>query len=284
MWDVKRFVKSALKSNYNIVELGYYIFERSEKVKLFDYPNKEFGILGVNNKDGVFDAYVQKGSEINQPYKLVYDNDLTYNPYRVNVGSVGMKTQNHSNKYISPAYVVFGCEKSLNSEFLYRLFKTNTFNKIINDNTTGSVRQNLKYDTLAKIKIPLPPLEEQKTLVNAYNEKIVLALKQKEQEHQLRGEIQEYLESSLKIKSTQQSQINKGLQFIKFEDISRWDSLFLIGNIPSIDSKYPLKTFESVISCFNKGKNGKSIRINSKDYPNDNFRFIGMELYVVKLK
>lgn len=160
MWDVKRFVKSSITSNHKIVDLRNYIVQRSEKVKLYEFEEEEFGILGVNNKIGVFDAYTEKGSDINQAYKVVKNNDLTYNPYRVNVGSIGWKTENQKNKYISPAYIVFNCKNGLNPEFLYRMFKTGTFNKIINDNTTGSVRQNLKFNTLSNIKIPLPFLEE----------------------------------------------------------------------------------------------------------------------------
>ena len=107
MWDVKRFVKSSISSKYDIVELSNYIAERSEKVKLFNFPDEEFGILGVNNKIGLFDAYTEKGKNINQAYKKVKNHDLAYNPYRVNIGSIGWKTQNQKNDYISPAYVVF---------------------------------------------------------------------------------------------------------------------------------------------------------------------------------
>ena len=124
LWDVKRFVKSSITSKYEIVTLGKHISERGEKYKLYEYEDKSFGILGVNNKHGVFDAYTELGKNINQAYKLVKDFDLTYNPYRVNVGSIGMKTVEHRNQYISPAYVVFECKPSINAEFLYRLFKS----------------------------------------------------------------------------------------------------------------------------------------------------------------
>ena len=160
------------------------------KRQLFDFPEDDFGILGVNNKEGIFDAYTEKGKNINQAYKKVELNDLTYNPYRVNVGSIGWKTLNQVNNFISPAYVVFECLNGLNSEYLYRMFKTDTFNKIINDNTTGSVRQNLKYDTLKSIRIPLPPKEEQDRIIDTYNQKITLAERQEEKVKQLEQDIE----------------------------------------------------------------------------------------------
>src|SRR5690606_7764208 len=95
-----------------------------------------------------------------------------YNPYRINVGSIGLKLPEHKYKYISPAYVVFSCKSDLLPEYLFAMFKTERFNAIINENTTGSVRQNLSYNKLSQIDIPLPSIKEQKILVEAYQSKL----------------------------------------------------------------------------------------------------------------
>jgi len=97
---------------------------------------------------------------------------IAYNPYRVNVGSIGIKKTEHKNEYISPAYVVFSCKENLLPEFLFLLFKTKIFNQVINDNITGSVRQNLTIDILKFLEIPLPPLYEQQKLIGNYFENI----------------------------------------------------------------------------------------------------------------
>lgn len=157
VWDMKRFSKSKITSRYPLVRLNTLIKQRSEKVKLYDFPEKEFGILGISQKKGIFDAYTQKGQFINQSYQTVQINDLAYNPWQINVGAIGWRTENQKNDFISPAYVVFECLHDFNPEFALRIFKTNTFQKIINDHTTGSVRQTLKYDSFKNIQIPLPP-------------------------------------------------------------------------------------------------------------------------------
>ena len=41
----------------------------------------------------MFDALVEKGRKIKQKYHKVEDNWLAYNPYRIDVGSIGIKTQ-----------------------------------------------------------------------------------------------------------------------------------------------------------------------------------------------
>jgi restriction endonuclease S subunit len=197
------------------------------KIKLYDYPEKEFGILGVNNKIGLFDAYKESGCNINQPYKKVCIDDLAYNPYRINVGSIGWKTELHKHDFISPAYVVFSCNEKLSAEFLYKVFKTDTFNKIINDNTTGSVRQNLKFNTLSNIKIPLPPLEEQNRIVKTYNKKIRLAEQQELEASQIEQDIESYLFDILVIKKLEEKENKKGLRFVQFNHVERWAVDFL---------------------------------------------------------
>ena len=178
LWDVKRYSSERIKSNYPIVKLGLHIQEQSQKIKLFDFPDEVFGILGVNNKIGIFDAYKEKGANINQAYKKMEKDWLAYNPYRVNVGSIGMRTAAHQHEYISPAYVVFSCKETLLPDFLFKLFKTERFNKIINESTTGSVRQNLTFDILKTLDIALPPIDVQKKLLEAYYRKSEKALEQ----------------------------------------------------------------------------------------------------------
>lgn len=223
LWDVKRYINSDIESSYPLVSLSKLITERSEKVKLFDFPNEEFKILGVNNKIGLFDAYTELGKNINQAYKKVYDNDLAYNPYRINVGSIGWKTPDKKNDFISPAYIVFSCKEKLIAEYLYILFKTKTFNKIIIDNTTGSVRQNLKFDTLKDIRIPLPSIDKQREIVNGYNQKLKLLEKQLKEAENLENTVENFMLNKLGVNKISDKASHKGIQLVNFSEIERWD-------------------------------------------------------------
>ena len=94
---------------------------------------------------------------------------IAYNPYRINVGSIGIKKAFHKHSFISPAYVVFRCTDILKPEFLYLIMRTERFNSIIRKSTTGSVRQILSFHTLSKLQIPIPSIEEQEKIVENYN-------------------------------------------------------------------------------------------------------------------
>lgn len=230
LWDFKRFSSIKLKSKYNIVKLSSYIKEENIKIKPFEKPDKKYEILGVNNKTGLFDAYVEIGKNINQPYKIVKNGFIAYNPYRVNVGSVGLKTNNQKHQYISPAYVIFSCKEGLLPEFLYILFKTNKFNELIRENTTGSVRQSLSFSSLSNIRIPLPSIKEQEKIVEQYNNKIKLAEKQDKEVVDLENAIENFLFSELNIskdfQKTESEKFSK-IKFIDIKSLSRWGVEFL---------------------------------------------------------
>ncbi|SCH05494.1 EcoKI restriction-modification system protein HsdS [uncultured Ruminococcus sp.] len=168
-WNVKHFFATSIISKYSTESIGKHTIHITEKTKLSNEPEKEHKILGISNEKGMFDAYVELGKNINQAYIYVENGYLAYNPYRINVGSIGLKTDLQKNDYISPAYVVFKCRETLLPEFLYLVLKSTVFNSIIRENTTGSVRQTLSYDKLATIKIPIPSLEAQKQIVDKYN-------------------------------------------------------------------------------------------------------------------
>lgn len=263
LWDVKRLYINELHSRFPIISLKKLIEERNEKVKPFEDPEELFKILGVNNKEGIFDAYIVKGKEIKQPYKKVFNNDLAYNPYRVNVGSIGMKTSQQENQYISPAYVVFKTNEELLSEFLYRMFKTDSFNKIIRDNTTGSVRQNLTFNNFSNIKIPLPPITEQQRIVDTYNQKISQAEEFEIEANEIEKNIQKYLFEILGIKFSEKEKENKSFKLIDFKDVERW-SVDYLSNFNTIkemlQGKFEPIKFGELINSFQYGLSEKSTK------------------------
>lgn len=199
-WNVKYFFSTAISSKFPISSIGKHTIRINKKSKLSNYPEKMFGILGISNEVGMFDAYSEFGKNINQPYIHVENGCLAYNPYRINVGSVGLKKDNLLNEYISSAYVVFKCKETILPEYLFIILKSPIMNILIRENTTGSVRQTLSYENLAKIKIPVPnSLEEQKEIVDKYKKKINDAQKAKKKAIDLEKAIDDYLFKLLEI-------------------------------------------------------------------------------------
>ena len=64
-WDIKSYL-CLFSSPYSVEELGKYIYEHSEKENVFNEPEKDFPILGVTNKDGIYLNEYVKGENKNQ--------------------------------------------------------------------------------------------------------------------------------------------------------------------------------------------------------------------------
>ena len=198
-WDVKRFFIKQVKSQYPVLYLSDLLNEQTQKKKLSNFPEEKFGILGVSNDYGMFDAYTEFGKNIKQPYKIVNNDFIAYNPYRVNVGSIGIKKDKLKNAYISNAYVVFSTKKDVLADYVYMLMHTQKFNKLIRENTTGSVRQTLSFENLCKIGVPVPPISEQKRIVQNYQETITQAESLEKKANDIFCESHSYFDKILEI-------------------------------------------------------------------------------------
>lgn len=161
---LKEIIRKGVK--YPVAPLKDLIVVNDEKIKPSSFAKTEFTILGVSNQTGVFINEKQKGEEIKQAYFKVYKNQFCYNPYRINVGSIGLCEFDIENQIISGAYNIFGCNESeLNPEYLDALFKTNKFLDYVNEKANGGVRMDFKIEDMQKWLIPLPPLEVQNEII-----------------------------------------------------------------------------------------------------------------------
>ncbi|MCX8130888.1 MAG: N-6 DNA methylase [Clostridia bacterium] len=134
-----------------------------------DEMDREYPILSVTNNEGVIFNEYRKGEEFTQSYKKVKEGDIVYNPYRVNVGSIGVVPEELDGGFVSPAYVVFR-SKAYKPEFIVELLKSPFYKLYIDVLSTGSIRDSLSYDLLETIKVPEVHDEKQESIYKLINE------------------------------------------------------------------------------------------------------------------
>jgi hypothetical protein len=74
---------------------------RAETLPDFD----KIDVLGVSNQLGITETDHKKSKDLSK-YLLIEPGDFAYNPYRINVGSIGL-VPDGVRGLVSPAYVVF---------------------------------------------------------------------------------------------------------------------------------------------------------------------------------
>ena len=191
----------------------------------------------------MYDAYDMRGEKFNQSYKIVKNGFIAYNPYRINVGSIGIKNESTKGDLISPAYVVISCKETLIPEFLFMLMKTKLFNEQVKENTSGSVRQNLTFDALSRIMVPVPPIEIQENIISEYNNEIIAANKVKSLTMK---DLSDYYIDVLYAKNYEYNPLKKyffGLTW--FKKLNRWDSW--TSDIGLLSDEYEIIPFEDLI-------------------------------------
>lgn len=261
-WDIKSYL-CLFQSTYAVEELGKYIYEHSEKENIGNEAEKEFPILGVTNKVGVyFNEYV-KGENINQPYKKARAGELTYNPYRVNVGSIGIVHNEYDGFYISPAYVVFGTKEELLNEYIYLVLSSSWFNPYLRAATSGSVRQNLTYGLLSQLKVPVPPLAIQNKIINEWRKAQKEAQELKQLAKKQEEAISDFVLYELGIKKKEYKKTNE-VFVVRFKDFERWGVGFndyVRQRLLDFKSKFGITTIGKIIKNFQYGTSEKANEI-----------------------
>ena len=161
-----RFPEFRNKPAWEEKSLGQYISQRTERnAKL-----KHNLVLSVSNKKGFisqaqqFDDYRVASSDLST-YKIVYKDDIAYNPSRINVGSIAQLT-NFKVGVVSPMYIVFHVKKELNPYFFLSLLGTPIFQQKIKDACMGGVRDVLSFTSLADFKFYRPGYDEQQKIAD----------------------------------------------------------------------------------------------------------------------
>jgi len=161
------------------VRLGNYI--RKAKEKCIENEEESLPVLGVTNVQGITATGKDTSKDLSK-YIRLKPGYFAYNPYRINVGSIGLARKGQSG-IVSPAYVVFTTKPELVQEYLFLFLKSREgHQQIIFYGNRGSVRQALRYDDLCNIEIPLPSLEDQ--------HRIIAQVKKIKKLYQYQGEVQ----------------------------------------------------------------------------------------------
>lgn len=143
------------------IKLGDVIIKKSLRLK--DVPEiTDPLVLGVSNTEGVVKSKVDAGQKI-QDYFIIDKGDFIYNPYRINVGSIGISDLQG---IASLAYVVFNVDETkINKYLLYKFLKSDFGIKEIIKNSRGSVRNALRFDDLARIELTIPEIDIQNAFI-----------------------------------------------------------------------------------------------------------------------
>jgi type I restriction enzyme S subunit len=146
----------------------------------YDSCNESLSVYGVTNTEGLV-ITGKDSSEDTSKYIIVSGNQFAYNPYRVNIGSIGLAPMGFKG-IVSPAYVVFETLDDIVPQFLYYYLKSMIgLNLIRWYGNRGGVRLSLMFEALEKIDFPNITKEQQLkalAIIKNFESKLDIILKE----------------------------------------------------------------------------------------------------------
>ena len=146
-------------------KIGKYITEcneRNESLKILD-------VKGVESSGNFVETKANTDGLDFSNYKIVDVNQFGYNPSRINLGSIALKTDEKC--IVSPMYIVFKIDNpnKLLPEYLMLWLSRSEFRRSTQFYTSGSVRDTFGFSEMQEVAIPIPSIEIQKSIANIYN-------------------------------------------------------------------------------------------------------------------
>lgn len=143
----------------------------TDKAKNLDLNLDKLTVYGVSKKEGI--SVTGKGIGKNLGNYFYFEGQkIAYNPYRVNIGSIGLSSKDFVG-LISPAYVIFEVDETIYPEFLLLFLRSNVGIRAIKwHGDRGGVRSSLRFSDLGKIDFPDITYEEQKAFYIDYFNKL----------------------------------------------------------------------------------------------------------------
>lgn len=126
--------------------------------------SNEFGFIPQNEQFENGGTMTQADKRM---YYIVSPNSFAYNPARINVGSLGYY-EGKEDVIVSSLYEVFKTDDTICDKFLLYWFKTDIFQKMIEQFQEGGVRLCFFYDKMCKCSLMRPPLAEQQAIASYF--------------------------------------------------------------------------------------------------------------------
>lgn len=259
--------KNSIKSFFPIVNLSEVIIQRKgfitiDDTKIYKRCRVQIQGKGVVLRDEVLGKDIKTKKQ--QVCKV---DDFIVAEIDAKVGGFGIVPKELETAVVSGHYFLFEIDKlKLLPEFLGLIVTQSEFLKQVK--STGSTNYSaIRPSQVLNYKIPLPKIEEQREIINKYLKKTTEAERLKEEADTLEQEIKDFLADKLGLTAEKKTETEKGLHFVNFNNLNRWDLKFLLQHENINKSNYPLIPYEKLFISL---KNG----ISARNYTSHGTRFL----------
>ena len=158
-----------LKHTYPLQEIGPYIEECNERNLEGKFAEQD--VRGIATSKGLIETKANLDGVSLNSYKLVKPKEIAFVPDTSRRGDKMSLGLNDSDKtyIVSSISAVFNVDKeNILPNFLYLWFCRSEFDRYARFNSWGSAREAFSFEDMKRCKIPIPPIDVQRAIVNIY--------------------------------------------------------------------------------------------------------------------
>ena len=159
-----------LKHKYPAQEIGPYIEEYDSRNKDSYYKIED--VRGISIEKKIIDTKANMDGVSLNPYKIFKNGTFCYVTITSRNGDKITLSLNPDDRdyIVSSSYITFDVKNSdvIIPEFLYLWFCRSEFDRYARFNSWGSAREAFSFEDMKRTKVPIPPLDVQRAIVNIY--------------------------------------------------------------------------------------------------------------------
>lgn len=278
-WSVQYLNDSKIRftTKYPLVQIKEFLTRNKTAITVQDEITYQRVTIRVRN-GGVIPRDEIKGTEIGTKKQfLISAGQFIFSKIDARNGAMGIIPEKLNGAIVTQDFLAYDIDTTkINPQYLVLVSTTKQFIDFCQSCSSGTTnRQRVDEDKFLNIQIPLPSLAEQNKLVEEYNEQLTLSENVAGNAELKQSNINKIILECLGVKIVK-SNLSKGLSFVSFAELDRWDLSFL-QNDAHVKSSYNLVRIADCVDQFMTDEYGYSLRTETSKYPAKKFYYIGME-------
>ena len=266
-WNVNLYLnKFDIKYKWKPVSLEKIMKPRKERIKNKDYKGQFPIVEKIRFSDGKVFFREEKNPKTDLNVSCV--NDLLVSNINFEKGAFAINT--FETIVTSTDYQSYELLVPIDFDYFNQILRTEKFLLQVKSLKSGGMKTRARYDFLKQFEIPIPPISEQKAIVQKYQDTINEAEKLEKEANFLLNDSHLYFDNLLQIEDIQPSFVS-GLNFIHYKNIDLWGIDKNLCRKTIRNKKYKTVSLENLCSV---GSGGTPSRNHSEYYRDGNIPWI----------
>lgn len=192
-------------------------------------------------------------------------------------GAFGIVPETLDGAVVTAEFPVFSVNREkVIPEFLLMVMTSEEMISYIKNMSQGTTnRKRLDVPTFLNIQVPLPTMEEQKSMMEGYDNALQKINEIEKEQETLPCEMQKEIISKTDTEIKRNDNM-RGLRVTRFKELDNWSVDNTLKAL-KVQSSYPMIRISDCISAFQKDNDGGSLRVSTKKNPSEDYLYVGME-------